>query len=67
MICHDSPARRPIRRPAPASFTAPNDIKGRRPGNRVNAMTIHIELPNRRPQLFNWLAVLVLLSLGVLL
>jgi hypothetical protein len=67
MICHDSPARRPFRHPAPASFTAPNELKGRKPDNEANPMTIHIEVPNRPPQLFNWLAVLVLLSLGVLL
>jgi hypothetical protein len=33
MIRHDWPAQCPIRRPVAASFTAPNVIKGRKPGN----------------------------------
>jgi hypothetical protein len=61
MIRHDWPAGCPIHHPAAASFTAPNSLE-------VIAMTtLQIEAPNWLPRLINWLAVLVLLSLGVLL
>jgi len=37
------------------------------PATLVTPMTIEIEAPNWLPRLINWLAVVVLLSLGVLL
>ena len=65
MIRHDSPVRRPIRAPAAARFRAPNESNGRtRCG--VSCMTVLVEVPSWLPRLLNWLAVLVLLSLGVL-
>ena len=60
MIRHDWPACCPNPHPARASFAAPNGLE-------VTAMTILIEAPNWLPKLLNWLAVVVLLSLGVLL
>lgn len=60
MIRHDWSACCPIRHPDAASFAAPNGLE-------VTAMTLLIEAPNWLPRLINWLAVVVLLSLGVLL
>jgi hypothetical protein len=60
MIRHDWPAACPIPHPAAASFAAPNGLE-------VIPMTLLIEAPNWLPRLINWLAVLVLLSLGVLI
>ncbi len=64
MICHDSSGLCPNGRPPGASFALPNTHLVERPSKGVGSMVIQ---HNRLPQLFNWLAVVVLLSLGVLL
>jgi hypothetical protein len=58
--CHDLPRFVPT----DASFAAPNTCMVESPAKGVGSMLVH---HNWLPQLFNWLAVLVLLSLGVLL
>jgi hypothetical protein len=64
-ICHDSPAECPNIRLTAARFTAPNGASGWKSyAKGVGHMSAHTK--NWLPQLFNWLAILVLLSLGVL-
>jgi hypothetical protein len=64
-ICHDLPAPRPDQHPAQARFEAPNQLKVHGLQG-VNPMSARTEIRSWVPQLFNWLAVVVLLSLGVL-
>jgi hypothetical protein len=65
IICHDSPAPRQDPHPRAASFALPNGQRRKTTG--VNPMSARNEDSGWLPQLFNWLAMLVLLSLGVLL
>jgi hypothetical protein len=64
-ICHDLPAPRPDPHPEHAGFEAPNQLKVRRLQG-VTLMSAHAEVRSWVPQLLNWLAVVVLLSLGLL-
>jgi hypothetical protein len=57
--------------PGRRRFAALNDLMDRPGPHEVNAMTAHTEVPAEvtgwPPRFINWLAVIVLLSLGVLL
>jgi hypothetical protein len=67
-ICHDLPAPRLDPSPGVARFAALNHLKARRAiRTGVNLMSAHTEVRSWLPQLFNWLAVVVLISLGVLI
>ena len=76
MICHDSPAPRPDPPPGAARFAVLNGLEAESLPEGVILMSAYIvaarapggsaELRRWLPQLYNWLAVLVLLSLGVL-
>jgi hypothetical protein len=68
--CHDLPrfaAGVPESRPRRRPFRGAQWPQGPQGREEVNAMTAYHDVPGWPPRLFNWLAVIVLLSLGVLL
>jgi hypothetical protein len=68
--CHDLPrfaGATPESAPGRRPFRGAQWPQGRQGPHEVNAMSAHAEVRKLPPRLFNWLAVIVLLSLGVLL
>jgi hypothetical protein len=66
MICHDLPDARPDPRQVHPDLERPITSRATRQHEEVNLMSAQTEVRSWLPQLFNWLAVVVLLSLGVL-